>query len=116
MRQRGDATGAMNDADHDLRRRPGTRYKCGAVVAEETIKGFLRVRDMAGALQRTRDLWPADGAAKVALRLVEQLPQIDRHTELGEPRSNRMNALDARLALHAQEVNQPLLGGIEEVA
>src|SRR5262245_60248212 len=106
MCQRGDATGAMDDADHDLRRRAWARDEGGTIVRQESIERFLRVRDVPGALQRARHLRPADRAADVALSLIEELLQIDRNPELGQPGRDHVHALDACLALYAQEIDQ----------
>ena len=109
MRQRRDTSRAVDDADHDFGWRTGTADERWTAVFEKTVERFLRVRHMTGTLQRTRDLGPADGAPLIARGFLEQRVEVDGHAELCEPRGDRAHALDACLALRAEELDQPRL-------
>ena len=67
------ATCAMNDADHSLGRRPGSRHERGPIAARANrSNASLRIGDVPGGDQRARHLRPADRASALLLGLVEQ--------------------------------------------
>src|SRR4029453_12865762 len=115
MGERGNSSRAMNDADDDVGWRSWSAHKSRAVVTEKSIERFLRIRDVASPLNRARDLRPPDGTPQIALPLVEQRLQVDGHAELGKPRRDHVYALDPRLALIAQELEQPWFSRVEEI-
>lgn len=115
MRERCHATGLVDDRDDGVGRSAGARDERGAAGAKPAIERFLRVRDISGVHQCTRDEWTANRSAAVCRRPREHGPEIDRHTERRQAIPDRPRPREPCVSLLGKEPVEGVVPRIEEI-
>ena len=115
MRQRGDATGLVNNVDDRSRLRSRARHKCRTPSAKPAIERLSGVRDVPRIDHGARNLGTANGAPVLRAGLGYQRAHINRHIQRRKPFADGGHPRDSRAALRRQERPERLVQRVKEI-